>query len=182
MRIEKETITIRSARIADAVQLNNWWNDRAVMQHAGFPNGIGQTLNGTIQAIQNWQDIIGQLCLIEIDDRPIGELSYRINSDGVAYTGWKICEVNYQNQGYGPQIIRLLFNYLFTDPTIKNSWPIKRVQWDTLLENKRAQYVYETKLKARKIGIRENVWQDQLGNWRSSVDYAITREEFLVLE
>lgn len=54
MRIEKETITIRSARIADAVQLNNWWNDGAVMQHAGFPNGIGQTLNGTIQAIQNW--------------------------------------------------------------------------------------------------------------------------------
>lgn len=47
-----------------------------------------------------------------------------------------------------------------------------------MLENKRAQYVYEHKIKARKIGIQENSWQDQLGNWRSSVDYEIYGIDF----
>ena len=48
-----------------------------------------------------------------------------------------------------------------------------------MLENKRSQYVYGHKPKARKISIKENSWQDQLGNWRSSVDYDISREGFL---
>lgn len=44
MRIEKENIVIRSATVDDAKQLNQWWNDGAVMEHAGFPNGIGSLL------------------------------------------------------------------------------------------------------------------------------------------
>ena len=50
-----------------------------------------------------------------------------------------------------------------------------------MLENKRAQYVYENKIGARKIQIKENSWQDQLGNWRSSVDYEIRKGEFSLI-
>lgn len=44
MRIQKDNIVIRSATIHDAIQLNKWWNDGRVMEHAGFPNGLGQSL------------------------------------------------------------------------------------------------------------------------------------------
>ena len=40
-KLQYENLTIRPAEIADAKQLACWWNDGAVMAHAGFPNGIG---------------------------------------------------------------------------------------------------------------------------------------------
>ena len=54
MRIQNENIIIRSATIDDAVQLNKWWNDGKVMEHAGFPNGIGESLDDTIANIKGW--------------------------------------------------------------------------------------------------------------------------------
>lgn len=179
MIIEKDKIVIRSATLDDAILLNEWWNDGKVMEHAGFPNGLGQSLDDTIENIKSSEGKLSQLCMIEIEGRPIGELNYRIKDDGAVYPGWKICDFSYQNQGYGTQIIKLLFEFLFTDEYINSKFPIDRIIWDTMLENKRAQYIYEHKIKARKIGIKENSWQDQLGNWRSSVDYEISREEFL---
>ena len=41
--IQYENLTIRQAEAADAKQLAAWWNDGAVMAHAGFPNGVGTT-------------------------------------------------------------------------------------------------------------------------------------------
>ena len=41
MRIQKDNILIRTATVDDAVQLNKWWNDGRVMEHAGFPYGLG---------------------------------------------------------------------------------------------------------------------------------------------
>ncbi len=41
MNIQYENLTIRQAEVADAKQLTAWWNDGAVMAHAGFPNGLG---------------------------------------------------------------------------------------------------------------------------------------------
>lgn len=178
MRIEKDNIVIRSANIDDANQLNKWWNDGRVMEHAGFPKGLGQSLEETIDNIRNWEGKLSQLCIIEIDGKAVGELSYRIKGDGAAYPGWKICDFSYQNQGFGPKIITMLLEFLFKDSNINSKFPIDRVVWDTMLENKRAQYIYENKIGARKVGIRENVWKDQLGNWRSSVDYEISKDEF----
>ncbi|MDR7855936.1 GNAT family protein [Tissierella sp.] len=179
MRIKKENIIIRSASVDDAIQLNKWWNDGEVMEHAGFSKGLGQSLEETIDEIGNWEGKLSQLCIIEIDGKLVGELSYRIKGDGAAYPGWKICDSGYQNQGYDPQIIKLLFEFLFIDENINSKFPIDRIIWDTMLENKRAQYVYEYKIKARKIGIKENSFKVQLGNWRGSVDYEISRGEFL---
>lgn len=42
-KIQYENLTIRQAEVADAKQLAAWWNDGAVMAHAGFPNGLGTT-------------------------------------------------------------------------------------------------------------------------------------------
>ena len=41
--IQYENLTIRQAEVDDAKQLAAWWNDGAVMAHAGFPNGLGTT-------------------------------------------------------------------------------------------------------------------------------------------
>lgn len=116
--------------------------------------------------------------MIEIDGKRIGELNYIIKNDGAVYPGWKICNFDYQNKGYGTKIITMLFDFLFTDENINSKFPINRIIWDTMLENERAQHVYEHKIKARKMGVQENSWQDQLGKWRSSVDYEISRQEF----
>jgi len=182
MRIQKDNIVIRSATINDAIQLNKWWNDGRIMEHAGFPNGLRKSLDDTMDNIKSREGKLSQLCIIEIDGKSVGELSYNVKSNNGAYPGWKICDFNYQNKGYGSKIIRMLLEFLFTDETINSKFPINKIVWDTMLENKRAQHVYETKIGAKKIGIRENAWQDQLGNWRSVVDYEITREDFFSLQ
>ena len=178
MRIQNDNIVIRSATIDDAIQLNKWWNDGRVMEHAGFPNGIGESLDDTITNIRGREGKLSQLCIIEIDGKPVGELSYSIRGDGAAYPGWKICEFSYQNRGYGPKIIRMLFEFLFTDEVINSKFPIEKIIWDTMLENERAQYVYENKIGAKKVGIRKDCWKDQNGQLRTAVDYEFSKEDF----
>lgn len=75
----------------------------------------------------------------------------------------------------------MLLEFLFTDEAINSKFPIGKIVWDTMLENKRAQHIYETKIGAKKIGIQENAWKDQLGDWRTAVDYEISKEEFFSL-
>jgi RimJ/RimL family protein N-acetyltransferase len=72
----------------------------------------------------------------------------------------------------------MLFQFLFTDPAINASIAVQRIVWDTMLENVRAQHVYEKKIGARRVRVVENAWQDQIGNWRNSVEYEIDRNTF----
>ena len=44
MQMQYKNLTIRDAVAADAAQLTAWWNDSAVMAHAGFPLGLGTTV------------------------------------------------------------------------------------------------------------------------------------------
>ncbi|HHV45952.1 MAG TPA: hypothetical protein GXX53_03445 [Tissierellia bacterium] len=67
MRIQKDNIVIRSATVDDAIQLNKWWNDGRIMEHAGFPNGLGESLEYTIENIKSREGKLSQLCIIEID-------------------------------------------------------------------------------------------------------------------
>ena len=178
MRIEKDNIVIRSATLDDAAQLNKWWNDGRVMEHAGFPNGIGESLDDTTANIRSREGKLSQLCIIEIDGKPVGELNYKIGDDGAAYPGWKICDLDSQNKGYGSKIIMMLFEFIFTDEDINSKFPIEKIVWDTMLENKRAQHVYEDKIGAKRTGILKDAWIDQLGNPRSAVLYEIGKEDF----
>lgn len=93
MRIQKDNIVIRSATIDDAIQLNKWWNDGRVMEDVGFPKGTGESLEDTIENIKRREGKLNDLCIIEIDGKPVGELNYNIKGN-IAYPGWKICDLN----------------------------------------------------------------------------------------
>jgi RimJ/RimL family protein N-acetyltransferase len=47
MNIIKDNLTIRNATARDAEQLAAWWNNGAVMAHAGFPRGLSTTPENT---------------------------------------------------------------------------------------------------------------------------------------
>ena len=180
MRIEKDDIVIRSAKASDAEIIKAWWNDGSVMEHAGFPLGLGTTTKEVLDRIAVNKESIGKLCIIEIDGKAVGELNYKIKED-IAYPGWKICEKDYQNKGYGTRIILMLFDFIFKDKKLNSLDAINCIRWDTMLENARAQHVYESKIGAVKTEVVENAWKDQMGVWRTAVNYEITREAFYTL-
>mgnify|MGYP001254207971 CR=1 FL=1 len=170
--IGQDNIRLRSANLDDSNILNQWWNDGAVMDHAGFPNGLGQSLEETKESILRFSSP-SELMMIEIDGVLVGGANYEIKGN-IAYPGWKICDSSYQNKGYGTQVIKMIFHHLFSCENLK----IEKIKWDTLLENDRAQHIYEEKLKARKINVIENAFVDQLGRKRTAVEYELCKEEF----
>ena len=104
MRIQHKNLTIRQAEVTDAKQLAAWWNDGAVMAHAGFPNGLGTTEEEVVKGLRNG------LLVVEESDRLIGECNYRNIADGVAEIGIKICETDCQNRGVGRKVLSMLIN------------------------------------------------------------------------
>ncbi len=177
MYLKNGNLVIRSAEVKDAVQLNNWWNDGAVMAHAGFPNGLGEVLEDTIAGIKDNEKYLSQRCIIEIDGVPAGETNFHLLEENTAEIGIKICETAYQNQGYGSKLIWMLITYLFEDETLNEKFPVHRIILDTNLKNERAQHVYE-KLGFTRIRVNYGAWEDQLGVLQDSVDYEMTKEQF----
>jgi len=159
-----EQLTIRQAKAADAKQLAAWWNDGAVMAHAGFPNGLGITEEKVIAGLG-----VGRM-VIEESGRLIGECNYRTVEDGVAEIGIKICEVDCQNRGLGRKLLRMLIGWLF-----QNGY--NKIILDTNVNNTRAQHVYES-LGFRKVRTNVDAWKDQLGQMQSSIDYELTEADF----
>ena len=164
MQMQYKNLTIRDAVAADAAQLAAWWNDGAVMAHAGFPNGLGTTVEKVIAGLGN-----GRLVLEE-NERLIGEACYRKVGEGIAEIGIKICETDCQNRGLGRIILSMLISWLFEQG-------FGKIVLDTNEKNLRAQHVYEL-LGFRKLRINKDSWKDQLGNLQSSVDYELTPENF----
>ena len=165
MHIKYINLTIRDAMTADAEQLTAWWNDGAVMAHAGFPNGLGTTIEEVITGLGD-----GRLVLEE-DERLIGEACYRKVGEGIAEIGIKICETDCQNRGLGRIILSMLISWLFEQG-------FDKIVLDTNLTNLRAQHVYES-LGFRKLRINYDSWTDQLGNKQSAVDYELTEDNFV---
>lgn len=164
MKIQYRNLTIRQADPSDAQQLTAWWNDGAVMAHAGFPNGLGTTEEEVIKGLGNGRMVI------EENDHLIGECNYRNINDGVAEIGIKICETNCQNRGIGKKILSMLIEWLF-----QNGY--SKIVLDTNLANTRAQHVYES-LGFHKVRTNIDSWKDQLGRLQSSVDYELTEKHF----
>jgi len=164
MYLQYHDLTIRDARPADAPQLVRWWNDGAVMAHAGFPLGLGTTVEKEAARLP----ASGRL-MLEYDDRPIGEMNWR-DVGGAAEIGIKICEAPMQERGLGRIALSLLIRELFSMGFVK-------IILDTNLNNTRAQHVYE-KLGFQKVAIRKNSWTDQLGNPQSAVDYELYPKNF----
>lgn len=165
MNLQYNNLTIRDAVAADAKQLTTWWNDGAVMAHAGFPNGLGTTVEKVIAGLGN-----GRLVLEE-SERLIGEACYRKVGEGIAEIGIKICKTDCQNRGLGRVILSMLISWLF-------SQGFEKIVLDTNLTNKRAQHVYES-LGFKKLRVNIDSWTDQLGNKQSAVDYELTEDNFI---
>ena len=67
MELQHGIILLRDATKTDAKQLAEWWNDGAIMAHAGFPNGLGTTEEEVAE------DIGAGALIIEEAGKPIGE-------------------------------------------------------------------------------------------------------------
>lgn len=165
MELQHGNILLRDATKADAKQLAEWWNDGAVMAHAGFPNGLGTTEEKVAE------DIGTGALIIEGAGKPIGEANYRIVDDKVAEIGIKICVFDCQNRGIGKIVLSMLIRYLFDNG-------FDKIILDTNLENKRAQRVYES-LGFCKVRVNINSWTDQVGKLQSSVDYELLETDFI---
>lgn len=163
-------ITIRNAVSEDAPLLARWWNDGSVMAHAGFPKGLGTTPEKIAADLIQDSDESRRRLILLWEGLPIGEMVYRNLGNGIAEIGIKICESSYQERGIGRIALSMLIRYLF-------DCGYARIVLDTNLNNTRAQHVYE-KLGFQRLRVNIDSWQNQLGIWESSVDYALTVETF----
>lgn len=165
-----EKIAIRNALPEDAPLLARWWNDGAVMAHAGFPKGLGTTAEKIAAGLADDTDETRRRMILLWDTTPIGEMVYRNIGSRTADIGIKICERSFQEKGIGRIALSLLVQYLFDNGYTK-------IVLDTNLNNTRAQHVYE-KLGFQRLRVNPDSWQNQLGQWESSVDYALTADTF----
>ena len=157
-------LTIRTALPEDAPQMVRWWNDGAVMAHAGFPNGLGTTV------AKEAPRMTGSRMIILEGRSPIGECCARKTGEGIAEIGIKICETDCQNRGVGRIVLSMLISHLFGSG-------ISKIVLDTNLTNLRAQHVYEM-LGFKKLRVNIDSWRDQLGRLQSSVDYELIPADF----
>lgn len=167
-----ENLTIRNATLDDAEQLATWWNDGTIMAHAGFPNGVGQTAEEIANKLKNDTDDTGRRLIIEVDQIPVGEMSYGNMGNDTAEIGIKICDFSLHDKGIGKKMLSMLISSLFHD------MGYKKIILDTNVKNKRAQHVYE-ELGFRKLQVREDSWRDQLGELQASIDYELYPEDFI---
>lgn len=170
MNINYNQLCIRNAEKKDCDQLARWWNDKKVMAHAGFPNGLGTTAAEIEKQIANDSDKTKRRLIIEYKDKLIGEMSFYVHENAKYEIGIKICEFDYQEKGLGRVALSMLIEELF-------HMGAKLVFLDTNLNNTRAQHVYE-KLGFKKSAIHYDSWKNQLGELQSSVDYELTKDDF----
>ena len=168
MFMQYKNFCIRNAEEKDVEKLVSWWNDGQIMEHAGFPNGLNITKEKVLLQLQKDTEDHRRL-IVEIDNIPIGEMCYTI-TETCADIGIKICDCTKQNHGYGRIFLSMLIEKLFQNGCTK-------IVLDTMIENKRAQHVYES-LGFHKTGIKIDCWKDQVGNMRTAVDYELLPANF----
>jgi RimJ/RimL family protein N-acetyltransferase len=172
MNLTNGNITIRDATSDDAELLCTWWNDGEIMAHAGFPNGLGITVDEICEQLANREDDAIHIHIIELNGNPIGEMNYRNESNNIASIGIKICDFASQEKGLGTTILAMFIDALFTD------FNFAKIIIDTNTKNTRAQHVYEKKLGFKIVRICIDSWHDQLGEAQSSIDYELTKEDW----
>ncbi len=173
MHLKSGVVVVRDAGEMDAHLLSSWWANGKVMEHAGFPDGIRKDPLELAEELRQEAERIHPLrrrLVIEFGGAPIGEMNYRIEAR-VAEIGVKICDVAYQGMGIGTQAIVMLVEYLF------DQREMEKIILDTMLENIRAQHVYE-KIGFVKLAVNKDCWTDQRGRKRTSVDYELSRAGF----
>ena len=141
------------------------------MAHAGFPNGLGTTVEKIQEQIAYDSDSSKRRLIILYKGSAIGEMSYYNLGNNIAEIGVKICDTDYQDKGLGRVVLSMLIHELF-------SMGFAKIILDTNLKNVRAQHVYEL-LGFQKVRVNENSWTNQVGELQSSVDYELVSENFV---
>ena len=172
MLLKHNSLTIRNATVNDIEQLAKWWNYGAVMAHAGFPNGTGQTETEIANSLKNDSDNLHRRLIIEVDKIPVGEMNYCNKGNDTAEIGIKICDFSLHDKGLVKVLLSILISALFSD------LGYKRILVDTNLNNKRAQHVYE-ELGFRRLQVCVNSWKNQIGELQSSIYYELRQEDFI---
>lgn len=175
--INLQHLYIREAKVTDVETLVVWWATGELMQHVGFPKGIRTNIEKlrTELEIQHEDShaLKKRFMILKNDGLPIGELSFH-NLDLTNKSceiGIKICELSEQGKGYGEEALRGFITYLF------KTYDLHRIELDTLLENKRAQSLYQ-KVGFKVVGIKRDVWLDPQGNYRSAVVMDLLKNDF----
>ena len=173
MHLKSGVVVVRDATEMDAHLLASWWSSGKVMEHAGFPDGIPTDpikLGAELRAESELIQPLRRRLIIEFGAAPIGEMSYRIEAK-VAEIGIKICDFSYHGMGIGPLALTLLIEYLFEQRNME------KIVLDTMIENVRAQHVYE-RLGFVRLGVNKDCWTDQKGRKRTSIDYELAKAGF----
>lgn len=172
MEITYKNYLIRNASVQDAALLCKWWNDGAIMAHAGFPNGTGQSAEEISEKISHDTDDSCRRLIIELDKTPIGEMSYKNLGDGRVEIGIKICDISKQERGHGRILLSMLFHELLHEKGYST------IVISTDMENLRAQHVYEL-LGARKLRTVKDAWRSPTGKLHSAVEYELNERDFI---
>lgn len=166
-------LLIRNAVVDDAQLLGKWWRNGKIMAHAGFPLGLNISDEEIASSLKLDSDASGRRLIIEYGGITVGEMSYRNIGEKTAEIGIKICETSERGKGIGTQALKLLIEKLFLD------LEFEKIVLDTNLKNVRAQHVYE-KIGFNKVRINYDSWRDQLGKLQSSVDYELSKTDWIL--
>lgn len=171
MFLRRENMTLRPAVPEDADLLCRWWNDGRLMIWVGYPLGLKTSSERVWQRLAAGADDTGRLLIMEVGGWAIGEMSYRLLEGEAASVDLKIGELNWQERGYGHLFLRLLVEALFRD------YQRHKIVLSADPNNARARRISE-KVGFKPARFLYHSWQNQIGEWRSRVDYELTRPDF----
>jgi RimJ/RimL family protein N-acetyltransferase len=92
--------------------LCKWRNDEKIMKYAGFPNGWNISEEEIKNIILKETDEITGRRIIEIDNKPCGEMIYNNKEDNVVEIGIKMCDFTINEKGYGAKALKIFMKYL----------------------------------------------------------------------
>lgn len=169
---ETDRLAFYFAQKKHAPIFQGWWNDGDLMSSVGFEDGLNITLKKVEQNIErSLSDPEVPTLMIVYDkesQKPLGEASFGefVPKDKSMRIGLKIGDLTQQNKGYGKELTRGLCRY------IQKAYHIDTIYIDTLLDNQRAQKLYES-LGAETITIKRRFWKDPKGKWRDAIFYRL---------
>jgi len=191
MKLVYKNLVIRDALPADSEQLCSWWCDGKIMAQFGLPNGAGCTPEGIRESFGG--NANPKLQIIELDGKPIGEMSYRNfcypdgvieldgkpidetdyrNMNGAAEPGIKICDFSVRDKGHGTTLLTIYIDALF------RYYGYERIIIDTDMKNERARHVYEKKLGFRFLGTQKNSSLDESDYYETVIYFEMNKADW----